>query len=74
MSWEKYVFHLEKWNFELIGNSAHKTEFLVLGKAPEYLYRLFDVLPKQATCEMKTPSSTSLLSTMISRELNLSKF
>ena len=25
-----------------------------LRKGPEYLYWLFDVLPKQTTCEMKT--------------------
>ena len=25
-----------------------------LRKGPEYLYQLFDVLPKQTTCEMKT--------------------
>ena len=24
-----------------------------ISKGPEYLYRLFDVLAKQATCEMK---------------------
>ena len=28
----KYVFHWEKQNFELIGNFAHKVEFLALGK------------------------------------------
>ena len=33
---------------------------------PEHLCRLFDVLPKETTCEMKTPSRTSLHSTMIS--------
>ena len=30
MNQEKYVFHWEKWNFEHIGNSAHKAEFLAL--------------------------------------------
>ena len=37
-----------------------------LRKNPEYLYRLFDVFPKQTTFEMETPSSTSLHSTIIS--------
>ena len=32
MNWEKYVFHWEKLNFEPIGNSAQKAEFLALGK------------------------------------------
>ena len=32
MNWEKYVFHLDKWNFELIGYSAHVTDFLALVK------------------------------------------
>ena len=30
---EKIVFHWEKQNFEPIGNSTHKAEFLALGKA-----------------------------------------
>ena len=29
----KYVFLLERWNFELIGNFEHTTEFLTTGKA-----------------------------------------
>ena len=29
---EKYVFHLGKWNFELVGYSAHITDFLALVK------------------------------------------
>ena len=33
MSWEKYVFYQEKWNFERIGNSAHTTEFFAVEKA-----------------------------------------
>ena len=33
MNLVKYVFHWEKWNFELIGNFAHTKEFLTLGKA-----------------------------------------
>ena len=37
-----------------------------LRKSPGYLYQLFDVLPKQTTCEIKTSSSTSLYSTMFS--------
>ena len=32
INWEKYVFHLDKWNFELIGYTAHITDFLGLGK------------------------------------------
>ena len=32
MSWEKYVFPLGKWNFELIGYSADNTDFLALVK------------------------------------------
>ena len=45
-------------------------------KGPEYLFRLFEVLPKQSTCEMKwneaehmwneSNSSQSLYSTVIS--------
>ena len=30
MNWEKYVFHWQKWNFELILNSLHIAELLVL--------------------------------------------
>ena len=51
MTWEKYVFHWEKWNFEPIANSADISK---LRKSPEYLYRLFYVLFKQTTREMKT--------------------
>ena len=32
INWEKYVFLLDKWNFELIGYSAHNTDFLALVK------------------------------------------
>ena len=32
INWEKYVFHLDKCNFELIGYSAHIIDFLTLGK------------------------------------------
>ena len=32
INWEKYVFHLDKWNFELIGYSAHNTDILALVK------------------------------------------
>ena len=30
MNWEKYVFHLDKWNFESIGYSVHNADFLAL--------------------------------------------
>ena len=33
MNWIKYVFYLEKWNFETTGNFAHITKFLTLQKA-----------------------------------------
>ena len=39
---------------------------LGLRESPEYLYRPFDVVPKQTTCEMKTLSNTSLHSAIIS--------
>ena len=32
INWEKYVSHFDKWNFELIGYSAHITDYLVLVK------------------------------------------
>ena len=32
INWEKYVFHFDKWNFELAGYSAHITDYLVLVK------------------------------------------
>ena len=32
INWEKYVFHLDKWNFELVGYSAHITNFLAIVK------------------------------------------
>ena len=35
-------------------------------QGPEYLYRLFDVLRKQTTCEMKTIEVQRLHSAMIS--------
>ena len=54
MNWEKYIFHWEKWNFELIANSAHMAEPFVLGNSLKNLYQLLDVLPKQTTCDMKT--------------------
>ena len=41
---EKCVFHCEKWNFELIMNSAHTAERLALVKAlnknMDHLYHL----------------------------------
>ena len=49
----KYVFHWEKWYFEPTVNSVHTTVFLASGKGFEYSYWLFDLLPKQTTCEMK---------------------
>ena len=33
INWEKYVFHLDKGNFELIGYSAHNTD----SKGPTYI-------------------------------------
>ena len=33
MNWEKYVFHLEIFDFETFMNSADATELLALGKA-----------------------------------------
>ena len=33
MNWEKWIFHLEKWNFERIGSSVRTAEYLALGKA-----------------------------------------
>ena len=33
INWDRYVFHLEKWSFELIGNRMHSTEVFALGKA-----------------------------------------
>ena len=42
-------------HFENIGNSVLTTEILVfIRKGRKYLYQLFDDLPKQARCEMKT--------------------
>ena len=59
-NWEKYVFYWKKWNFKSIGNTAYITKPLALAKALNkyvdywiYIYWLFDVLPKQTTCEMK---------------------
>ena len=50
--WEEYVCHWEKWNFQLIGNSAYHRIF-GHRKGYENLCRVFDVLPKQTTCELK---------------------
>ena len=60
---KKICFPLEKNEFW-----AH-CEFRIFGlkKDPEYLYPLFDIFSKQTTCELKTSTSTSLHSTMISR-------
>ena len=52
-NWEKYVFCGGKLNFEHIGNPALTAEPFGIRKGPEYLYQLFDILPKQTTCEMK---------------------
>ena len=41
MNWVKYVSHREKWNFEPIGNFAHTTGFLTLGKALLILLHLY---------------------------------
>ena len=41
MNWKKINFPWKKWNFELIENSAHTTEFFTLGVtllARPYLY------------------------------------
>ena len=32
-TWEKIIFHWEKWNFEPTGNSVHTTEIVALGMA-----------------------------------------
>ena len=53
MNWEKYVFHSEKSSFKPIVICTYHRIF-GLKNGPQYLYWLFDVLPKQATCEMKT--------------------
>ena len=37
----KHVFYWEKWNFELIGKSAHTTKFLTLGNALLILLSLY---------------------------------
>ena len=76
MNREKYVFHWEKQNFKPIGNSAHNAECLVLGKILNIYIDYFMFLPKQATGEVKTPSSTSFPFNndfMMNRELNLCK-
>ena len=46
MNWQKHVFHWEKLILSLL-------QILIFGlkKSPEYSYRLFEVLPEQATCE-----------------------
>ena len=33
LSWEKYVFHREKWNFEHVATPAHTAEYLALRNA-----------------------------------------
>ena len=50
---KKYVFHWEKLNFEHIGNFLYTVELLAWEGSSEYLYQLFNVLPKQTTSEMK---------------------
>ena len=44
-NWEKYVLNWEKWNFEQIGHWKFCAYRRIFGirKAPEYLYRPFDV-------------------------------
>ena len=64
-----------KINFEPSGNSAHIAEICILRKGPEYLYRLFDVLPKQLTTEMKVVQVQVYIHNnfMMKRKLNLCK-
>ena len=51
---EKICFTLGKIKFwPHYEFSTHHRNFN-LRKGPEYLYRIFDVLPKQTACEMKT--------------------
>ena len=39
INWEKSIFHFEKYNFQLIGNSVHTREYLALEK--DLLARLY---------------------------------
>ena len=41
MNLVKYVFHREKWNFELTGNFAHAKEFLTWRKALQIFLLLY---------------------------------
>ena len=40
-NWVKYLFHLEKWNFQPTGNFAYNTGFLTLRKALLILLPLY---------------------------------
>ena len=40
-NWVKYLFHLEKWNFEPTGNFAYNIGFLTLRKALLILLPLY---------------------------------
>ena len=77
MNWEKLypnlnftvenkMGNLRKIEFRTHWEFCSSSKIFGLRKSPEYLYRLFDVLPKQTTCEMETPSSTGLHSAIIS--------
>ena len=41
------------FKLNIINGIFHYCKIFGIRKCPEYLYRLFDVLPKQATYEMK---------------------
>ena len=53
-NWEKYVCPSEKSEFYTHWQFCAYFRIFGIRRGPEYLYQLFDVLPKQTTCEIST--------------------
>ena len=61
-NWVKYLFHLEKWNFEPTGNFAYNIGFLTLRKALLILLPLYlQILIMQISTQTDNLSTEKML-------------
>ena len=61
-NWVKYLFHLEKWNFEPTGNFVYNTGFLTLRKALLILLPLYlQILIMQISTQTDNLSTEKML-------------
>ena len=71
-NWEKMCFPLGKKKFQTHWKFCTYHKIFDLRQGPEYSYRLFDVLPKHTTCEMKgLQVQVYIQHFMMNRELSL---